>query len=91
MANAALEAPVNATIEIGGPECMPMSDFVARYLKALDDPRQVVGDPDALYFGTRLGERSLVPDGGARLGTTGLDEWMRRRAASPARTTGAAS
>ena len=51
---------------------------VGRYLKALGDPRTVVSDPEARYFGDRVEERSLVPLGEARLGRIGLDEWLRR-------------
>ncbi|PYN99600.1 MAG: NmrA family transcriptional regulator, partial [Candidatus Rokuibacteriota bacterium] len=50
----------------------------ARYLKALGDPRAVVSDPEARYFGGRVEERSLVPLGEARLGRIGLDEWLHR-------------
>src|SRR6267378_4472809 len=52
--------------------------IVARYLKALGDPRAVVSDPEARYFGGRVEERSLVPLGEARLGRIGLEEWLRR-------------
>ena len=52
--------------------------IIARYLKALGDPRKVVSDPEARYFGGRVEERSLVPLGEARLGRIGLDEWIRR-------------
>ena len=62
----------------------PLKDFkkevaeFARYLKAIGDPRTVVPDPEARYFGGRVEERSLVPLGEARLGRIGLDEWLRR-------------
>jgi hypothetical protein len=48
----------------------------------MGDPRQVVPDPAALYFGGRVEERSLVPLGEARLGRIGLDEWLRRSRAA---------
>ena len=54
------------------------ASFVARYLKAIGDPRQVVSDPEARYFGGRVEARSLVPLGAARLGRIGFDEWLRR-------------
>ena len=54
------------------------SVLVARYLKAVGDPREVVRDPEARYWGGRVEERSLVPLGEARLGRIGLDEWLRR-------------
>jgi hypothetical protein len=56
----------------------PFNEFVARYLKAVGDPREVVRDSDARYYGGRVEERSLVPLGEARLGRIGLDEWLRR-------------
>jgi|SRR5687768_10561266 uncharacterized protein YbjT (DUF2867 family) len=77
-ADMALAAPRNDIVEIAGPERAPLNEIVARYLKAIGDPRQVVSDPDARYFGGRVEERSLVPLGEARLGRIGLDEWLRR-------------
>jgi uncharacterized protein YbjT (DUF2867 family) len=81
-ADVALAAPRNGIVEIAGPERAPFNEFVARYLKAVGDPRTVVSDPEARYYGGRVEERSLVPLGDARLGRIGLDEWLRR---SPAR------
>jgi uncharacterized protein YbjT (DUF2867 family) len=77
-ADVALAAPRSGIIEIAGPERAPFNEIVARYLKALGDPRVVVSDPEARYFGGRVEERSLVPLGEARLGRIGLDEWLRR-------------
>src|SRR6266508_3436331 len=82
VADVALAAPRSGIVEIAGPERAPFNEIVARYLKALGDPREVVSDPEARYFGGRVEERSLVPLGEARLGRIGLDEWLRR---SPAR------
>jgi uncharacterized protein YbjT (DUF2867 family) len=78
VADVALGGPRNGIVEIAGPERAPLSDIVARYLKATADPRTVVRDADARYFGGRVEERSLVPLGEARLGRIGLDEWLRR-------------
>jgi uncharacterized protein YbjT (DUF2867 family) len=83
VADVALAAPRNGIVEIAGPERAPFNEIVARYLKAVGDPRQVVRDPEARYYGGWVEERSLVPLGEARLGRIGLDEWLRR---SPART-----
>jgi uncharacterized protein YbjT (DUF2867 family) len=78
VADAALAPPVNGTIEIAGPERQPLSEFVARYLKATKDPREVASDPKAPYYGIRVDDRSLVPGGNPRLGTIRLDEWVRQ-------------
>ena len=78
VAEVALAAPRNGIVEIAGPERAPFNEFVARYLKAVGDRREVVRDPEALYFGARVEERSLVPLGEARLGQIGFDAWLRR-------------
>jgi uncharacterized protein YbjT (DUF2867 family) len=78
VAEVALAAPRNGIVEIAGPERAPFTDIVARYLKAVGDPREVVRDPEAGYWGGRTEEFSLVPLGMARLGHIGLDEWLRR-------------
>jgi uncharacterized protein YbjT (DUF2867 family) len=67
----------NGIIEIAGPERAPFNEIVARYLKAVGDPREVVKDPEARYFGGRPEEKSLVPLGEARLGRLNLEEWLR--------------
>lgn len=78
VAEVALAAPRNGIVEIAGPERAPFDEIVARYLQAVGDPREVVPDPEARYFGGRVEERSLVPLGEARLGRIGWDEWLRR-------------
>jgi uncharacterized protein YbjT (DUF2867 family) len=82
VADVAPAAPRNGIIEIAGPERAPFNEIVARYLKAVGDPREVVSDPEARYYGSRVEERSLVPLGEARLGRIGLDEWLRRSQAA---------
>jgi uncharacterized protein YbjT (DUF2867 family) len=78
VADVALAPPRNGIVEIAGPQRAPFNEIVARYLKAVGDPRKVVRDPEARYFGGRVEERSLVPLGEARLGRVGFDEWLRR-------------
>ncbi|HUI35430.1 MAG TPA: SDR family oxidoreductase [Stellaceae bacterium] len=82
VAEVALAAPKNGIVEIAGPERAQFDQIIARYLKAVGDQREVVGDPEAQYWGGRVEEFSLVPLGEARLGRIRLDEWLRRSRAS---------
>src|SRR6478752_5281314 len=68
VAKVAVAPPVNGIVEIGGPEQFRVDELVRRRLASLKDPREVVADPNALYSGARLGEKTLVPGEGARLG-----------------------
>jgi uncharacterized protein YbjT (DUF2867 family) len=77
VADVALGAPRNGSVEIAGPDRAPFDEIVARYLKATGDAREVVRDAEARYFGSRVEEHSLVPLGEARLGQIGLEEWLR--------------
>jgi len=85
VADVALAAPRNGIVEIAGPERAPFNEIIARYLKAIGDPREVVSDPEARYFGGRVEEHSLVPLGEARLGRISIDEWLRRSQAKTTR------
>jgi uncharacterized protein YbjT (DUF2867 family) len=69
--------PLMGRVEIGGPERLRFDAFIQRSLDARKDPRVVLPDPHARYFGTELSERSLVPDDGARLGTTRFETWVK--------------
>jgi uncharacterized protein YbjT (DUF2867 family) len=82
VADVALGAPRNSVVEIAGPQRAPFNEIVASYLKAVGDRREVVRDPEALYFGGRVEERSLVPLGDARLGRITLEEWLRHSRAA---------
>src|SRR5215831_1728035 len=74
----AVGAPVNGTVEIGGPERLRFDEFIRRGLAAQNDPREVAADPRARYFGAELTERSLVPDEGAQLGKIRFEDWLRQ-------------
>lgn len=71
-------APLNGTIEIGGPEQFRLDEFIRQGLSARNDPREVVADPNGLYFGARLSERSLIPGDDAQLGSTTFKDWLER-------------
>ncbi len=77
VAEVAFANPRNGIVEVAGPERAPFNEIIARYLKAVGDPREVVKYPGARYFGGQLDEKSLVPLGKARLGLLNLDEWLR--------------
>jgi len=77
VADVALAPPRNGIVEIAGPQRAPFNEIIARYLKGVGDPRPVVSDPDALYWGGRVEDDSLVPLGEARLGHITLDDWLR--------------
>ncbi|HUJ09582.1 MAG TPA: SDR family oxidoreductase [Verrucomicrobiae bacterium] len=76
VARVALGPPLNGTVEIGGPEQFRVDDLVRRRLAALKDPREVIADPNALYAGAKLSERTLVPGDDARLGETRFETWL---------------
>lgn len=69
---------MNGIVEIAGPEQFQLDTLIRRVLRAWNDPREVVTDPQARYAGAALAERSLVPDDGAVLGETRIDDWLSR-------------
>src|SRR6185312_2086578 len=72
----AVAAPLNGTVEVAGPQQFRFDELIRQGLGARHDPREVVIDPHARYFGAELGERSLIPAGVARLGEIRLQEWL---------------
>ncbi|MFG1920105.1 SDR family oxidoreductase [Micromonospora sp. NPDC048898] len=80
VADVVVGAPTNAVVEIAGPEQFRLDELGRTILASQQDPRSVVADPGARYFGATLGERSLVPADGARLAATRLDDWRTRAA-----------
>jgi uncharacterized protein YbjT (DUF2867 family) len=90
----AVGQPVNGIVEIAGPEQFRVDELVRRRLASLKDPRQVIADPNALYSGARLSEKTLLPGNNARLGETRFETWLTQPAAqipsAPPQPTGAA-
>lgn len=80
VARVAEGTPLNSTVNIAGPEQFRFDDFIRRALKALNDPREVVADPNANYFGAIPSERTLVPGEGAKLGKIRFEDWLSRSA-----------
>jgi uncharacterized protein YbjT (DUF2867 family) len=78
LAEIAVGSPANAIIDLAGPEALPMTEFLRRFLDATYDKRTVVEDPEARYFGALLDDRSIVPAGEARIGATTFPEWLSR-------------
>ena len=69
-------SPTHGVIEVGGPERFRLDELVRRALAARNDPREVVTDPRARYYGAQVTERTLVPGDDARLGEARFDEWL---------------
>lgn len=78
VARISVGSPLNAIVEVAGPEQFRMDEFFRNALAMRGDPRTVVADPHASYFGTELGERTLLPDAGAILGQTRYSTWPGR-------------
>jgi uncharacterized protein YbjT (DUF2867 family) len=78
---------VNGTVETGGPERLHLDELVRQYLAANKDPREVVADPKARYYGVEVSEKTLVPGDGARLGETRFQTWLTQPAAKAAAAT----
>lgn len=72
----ATAAPLQGTVELAGPEELPLAEVLRRVLAAAGDPRPVIADLDARYFGIPLGVRTLLPGRGARTASTRLDDWL---------------
>lgn len=76
VAELAVASPLNATTEVAGPEARPMDEMARKYLAATQDKRQVTTDAGALYYGSRIDDRSLIPAGKARLGSIRFSDWL---------------
>jgi uncharacterized protein YbjT (DUF2867 family) len=71
-----LKAPVNGTLEVAGPEAMPLDELVRRFLRGTQDTRKVVPDVHARYFGAILDDQSLTPGQNAHFGTIHFEDWL---------------
>lgn len=78
LADVAVKPPINMTIEIAGPKRGSFPDIIEEYLKAMHDPRNVVADDNALYYGMVVTKDSLVPSKKPRLGSITLEDYARR-------------
>jgi uncharacterized protein YbjT (DUF2867 family) len=76
VAKVAIGTPLNGMVEIAGPQRFRFDEFIRQGLRARNDPREVVVDPNARYFGAKLSELTLVASGDARLGAIRFDEWL---------------
>ncbi|MCP2300202.1 Uncharacterized conserved protein YbjT, contains NAD(P)-binding and DUF2867 domains [Nocardia amikacinitolerans] len=74
----AVAAPLNGTVEVAGPEVFGLDQWIGTVLAARHDPRKVITDPQAKYFGA-VPDRELLPSAGARLAQTRLSEWLTRQ------------
>jgi uncharacterized protein YbjT (DUF2867 family) len=80
LADVAVGAPLNDTVELAGPEAFRLDELARRVLSASDDPRQVTADAHARYFGAELNDRSLTPGDDARIAPTHLEDWLSQSA-----------
>ena len=90
VARVATGSPVKGTVETGGPEQFHLDEVVRMDLTARKDPRKVIADANARYYGIQVSERTLVPDNAARLGETRFGDWL-KQSASAKKTTGRAA
>jgi uncharacterized protein YbjT (DUF2867 family) len=78
LADIALGPPLNDTVEVGGPEAIPLDELARELLSAKADGRRVVADAHARYFGAELNDQSLIPGPKARLGSLTFGDWLRQ-------------
>jgi uncharacterized protein YbjT (DUF2867 family) len=78
LASLATGEPLNRTFEVAGPERFRLSDLATDVLTAYEDPRQIIADPRALYFGAELTDKSLLPSPDARIAELRFKDWLRQ-------------
>src|SRR5438045_429415 len=78
VADVALGKPINGMIEVAGPDRIRQDELVRQYLSATGDPRKVIIDVNAGYYGIEVNDQSLVPGDNPRLGPTHYEDWLKR-------------
>jgi uncharacterized protein YbjT (DUF2867 family) len=75
----AVGAPLNGMTEIGGPEQFRLDELLREALAARHDPREVLADPQARYFGINPRGRALLPGDDAHLAETRFSDWYKQQ------------
>jgi uncharacterized protein YbjT (DUF2867 family) len=83
LADVAVGAPLNDTVELAGPEAFRLDELARLFLEASEDRRQVIADVHAPYFGAELNDRSLTPGDDARIASTRFEDWLSRSVSKP--------
>jgi uncharacterized protein YbjT (DUF2867 family) len=78
LAELAMGEPLNRTIEVAGPERFRLCDIAMEVLTAYEDPRRIITDSRAPYFGAELADHSLLPGHDARIGALRFEDWLRQ-------------
>jgi uncharacterized protein YbjT (DUF2867 family) len=78
LADVTLGAPLNATVEVAGPEAIPLDELAREVLSAREDPRPIVADAHARYFGAELNDQSLIPGPNARVSANRVGDWLQQ-------------
>jgi uncharacterized protein YbjT (DUF2867 family) len=81
LADLVVGQPLDATVEVAGPDAYPLDKLAGKVLAAKGDQRQVIADVHARYYGAELDDRSLTPGDHPHLGATHFDDWLSRAAA----------
>jgi uncharacterized protein YbjT (DUF2867 family) len=85
LADVAVAPPANGTVEVAGPEAMPIDELVRCFLRAMRDTRKVVPDVRARYFGGILSDRTLTPGENPRIGAIRFEDWLGQSTAQAGR------
>jgi len=80
VAEEALTSPINGIKEIAGPVRFTMPEIITMFLEKTNDPRTVLPNGAAKYYGAQISTTSLVPAGQARLGSIDFETWMKTQA-----------